>query len=54
VWQSRQPLIISNVAEEKETLLPQMSGSLVLSLGGEPAFWPRPEAIRRTLDLIQK
>jgi hypothetical protein len=27
---------------------------LVLSVGGEPAFWPRAEAITRTLELVQK
>jgi hypothetical protein len=41
-------------AEPKGSIVLQLSCSLVLSLGGEPAFWSRAEAITRTLDLLQK
>jgi hypothetical protein len=40
--------------DPKGNIVLQLSCSLVLSLGGEPVFWSRAEAITRTLDLIQR
>jgi hypothetical protein len=40
--------------EDKGTVLLQLSCILALTPAGEPAFWPRAEAIASSLDVIQK